>query len=136
MPPKVVFDTNIYISAILFGGTPRMCLEMARFEIIKLYISKRILLELTQKLSDKFNWSEENIKDVVVGIVKFSRIISPNEPVSRIKKDPSDNEILAVALEVKADVIVSGDRKHLLSIRQFRGIPIITAAECIKRYSK
>lgn len=136
MPPKVVFDTNIYISAILFGGTPRMCLEMARFEIIKLYISKRILLELTQKLSDKFNWSEENIKDVVVGIAKFSRIISPNEPVSRIKKDPSDNEILAVALEVKADVIVSGDRKHLLSIRQFRGIPIITAAHFIKRYSK
>lgn len=136
MPPRVVFDTNIYISAIVFGGNPRMCLEMARLEIVKLYISRRILLELTQKLSEKFNWSEENIEDVVMGIAKFARIISPNKPVYRIKKDPSDNEILAVALEAKADVIVSGDRKHLLSIRQFRSIPIITAAECIKRYSK
>ncbi len=135
MPPKprVVFDTNIYISAIIFGGSPRICLEAARGGDIELFTSKSILFELSSKLRDKFDWSGEDIKEVVVGISKFAQIVAPKEKVSAIKPDPSDNKILEACLEAKADFLISGDKKHVLPIGKFRGTKIISAAEFLKQ---
>ncbi len=129
LKPKVVFDTNIYISAIIFGGNPRQCLELARSGDIQLISSKAILLELAEKLRDKFNWPEEDIADVIFGISVFAKIINPNKTIKLIKTDPPDNRILEAGLEIKADYIVSGDKKHLLSLEKFESIPIISAKQ-------
>ena len=127
--PSVVFDTNIYISAIIFGGNPRQCLELARSGEIKLIVSKAILLELVEKFRDKFNWPEEDITEVIYGISLFAKIVTPSKKVKIIKADPTDNMFLEAALEANVDYIVSGDKKHLLSLKRFEDIPIISAKE-------
>ncbi len=127
--PSVIFDTNIYISAIIFGGNPRQCLELARGGRIELIISKAVYLELAEKLRDKFDWPEEDIIEVISGISEFAKIVSPRRKVKLIKLDPDDNMILEIALEERVDYIVSGDKKHLLSLKKFEGVPIISAKE-------
>ncbi len=134
--PKVIFDTNIFVSAILFGGNPRTCLELARGGQIALFTSRALLLELSQKLKDKFRWSQDDIVEIIEGIGKFAKIVEPKQAINIIKKDPVDNRVLECALEAKANYIISGDKKHLLSIRKFENIPIISAKEFLDRFYK
>lgn len=129
---KAVFDTNIYLSAILFGGSPRMCLELGRNGEIELFVSRAILLEMAQKLQEKFLWSKEEIEEVIGGLIMFATIVSPKEQINTIKAEPKDNRILECALEVQADYIISGDKKHLLSLKKFKGIPIISASDFLE----
>lgn len=129
---KVVFDTNILISAIIFGGNPRQCLELAREGRIKLVTSKSILLELAKKLEEKFLWKDADIKEVIIAISEFAQLVEPKERTNIIKQDPPDNRILECAKEAGVDYIVSGDKKHLLSLKKFEGIPIISANEFLK----
>lgn len=132
MLPKVVFDTNIYISAIIFGGNPRACLELARGDEIELFTSKSLLLELARKLRSKFKYSEEEIKEIIVGISKFVEIVQPEIKINLIKKDPSDNKVLEVAREAKADFIISGDKRHILPLKKFEETRIVSAADFLK----
>lgn len=125
---RVVFDTNIFISAIIFGGNPRQCFELARTGGVELLLSRAILLEFARKLRDKFLWNDSEIKELIEGILVFARLISPEKKI-KIAKDEDDNRILECALKGKADFIVSGDKKHLLSLEKFEGIPIISAKE-------
>lgn len=134
--PRVVFDTNIYISSILFGGNPRHCLELARDKIIQLYSSRKILLELVEKLRDKFHWQEDDIREAVTGILVFTQLIKPTRTVNIIKEDPEDNMILECAEAAKADCIVSGDKKHLLSLKNYKGISIISAKQFLDLFYK
>lgn len=129
---RVVFDTNIFISAIIFGGNPRQCLELAREGEIQLYTSKAILLELTKKLIKKFAWNEEETGEMIKGLGVFSKIVIPKSQVSVIKDDPADNKILECAIEGEVDYIVSGDKKHILPLKRFKNIPTVTAKELLK----
>lgn len=129
---KVVFDTNIFISATIFGGNPRQCLELVRESQIQLVTSKAILLEFAKKLKEKFLWPDSDIKEVILGISEFAQIVVPKEIIQIIKHDLPDNRILECAKESKADYIISGDKKHLLSLKKFEGIPVISASEFLK----
>ena len=111
--PRVVFDTNIFISALLFGGNPRQCLELSRTGEIELFVSRDILVELSQKLQEKFGWSRINASELVEGIVRFAKVVNPKERISLIKSDPSDNAILECGVAAEAEFIVSGDKKTL-----------------------
>lgn len=132
MALKVVFDTNIYLSAIIFGGSPRLCLEAARERIIELYTSRILLLELARVLGEKFDWSSSEIAGLIKGIGYFARIVTEEKTVKVIKGDTSDNMVLEAAIAAKADFIISGDKKHLLSLKEFEGIKIISAADFIR----
>lgn len=126
---KVVFDTNIYISAILFGGIPRQILELAKEKEIKLFISKFILLEIAQKLRDKFGWEEYEIEEVIKGICKFATVVFPKEKVDLIKDDRDDNAILEYALAGNVDMIITGDKKHILSLGKYKETIIFSAKQ-------
>lgn len=126
---KAVFDTNIYISAILFGGNPRQCLELARSREFELVTSRPILLELAKKLKDKFLWQDTEVKETIEGILVFAKVVYPKSKVHIIREDPKDNRILECGQEAKVDFIVSGDKKHLLSLRTVQNIPIISAKQ-------
>lgn len=134
LKPAVVFDTNIFISAIIFGGNPRTCLELAREREVQLFTSQTLLFELSQKFQKKFKWSESEIPEVIQGISKFAKIVSPKNKINKIKTDPSDNRVLECAFEAKVDYIISGDKKHLLSLREFKNIPIISAKEFLGKF--
>ena len=133
---RVVFDTNIYISAIIFGGNPRTCLELAKNGKIEVYTSREILFELSQKLKKKFAWNDYEVADVIQGLSKFVKIVKPKEKIFVIAKDPTDNKILECAKEVGTDFIVSGDVKHILILKQFERTKIVKAEEFLKKFYK
>lgn len=133
---RVVFDANIYLSAIIFGGNPRQCLALARSREIKLFISKGILLEISRNLHNKFGWLESEIKEVITGVVEFATIVSPQVMIEVIKVHPQDNKILEAAEEAKADYIISGDKKHLLSLKKFKHINIISAKHFLDMFNE
>ena len=130
--PKVVLDTNIYLSGYLYSGNPLTCLELAREGKILVYISRPILLELADKLYNKFNWKEVDVRDLVENVSSYTEIVSPSTDIFIIKKDKSDNKILELAKEVNADFIVTGDKKHILPLKKFGKAQILTATDFVK----
>ena len=136
MRPKVVFDTNIFISALIFGGNPRSCLELAKSREIDLYTSRAILFELVQKLKKKFGWRDEETTDAIEGLAKFIKVVEPQEKLTLIKNDPTDNKILECAKEAKADFIVSGDIRHILVLKKFGKAKIIKAKDFLDEFYK
>ncbi len=133
--PRVVFDTNVFISAIIFGGNPRQCLELVRNSKVELFSTKTILLELARKLQDKFLWDETEIKETIEGLA-FARLVYPRQKVSIIRKDPADNRVLECAREAGADFIISGDKKHLLSLGKFGNISIVSSKQFLDIFYK
>ena len=135
-PNKTVFDTNIYISALIFGGNPERCLALAEKRAIQLISSYDILKELSATLKNKFEIPTREIARMITRIERHAMMVSPEKTVRVIKADPSDNSILEAAEAAHADYIVSGDKKHLLSIKKFRRTKIVTPAEFLKKQWK
>lgn len=136
MLTKVVFDTNIFISAVIFGGNPRRCLELARSGEINLSVSNSILLELAEKLYIKFGWNQNDVEKVIIGVSKFSNIVLPKDKVTKIKLDDDDNRILEVVKEINADYLISGDKKHILSLKKFGKTTILSATDFLRIFPK
>jgi len=128
---RATLDTNVLVSALLFGGTPGRLLDLHTDEAFILCISESIIAELRRILVKRFEWTEEDIESTLRWIVTRAELIEPMQPVS-ISRDPNDDHILACALEAKADVIVSGDN-DLLQIGGFEGIAIITPRQFLDR---
>lgn len=133
---KVVFDTNVYISAILTPGKPRRVLNLARGEKIGLFISAYILEEISRTLKEKFGWFNQDIRKSLVQIEEVATLVFPTERIDIIKIHTEDNFILECALAARADHLISGDKKHILPLRKFRGVKILTPAEFLSAYEK
>lgn len=125
MSLRVVLDTNVLISGLLFRGPPNVILHHALEGTFQLFVSADLLDELARVLSGKFPHRLEAIQHTLHALQELAIAIVPKEPVNVIRVDPSDNRILECALCAQADVIVSGDH-HLLDLRSFRDIPILT----------
>ena len=131
MKPRVVLDTNIFISAILYGGNPRQIMNLAISETIEVYISPNLLDELRRTLIEKFSLSSIEVDKILSEIKDFSEIATPQLQLQVIKNDPSDNRVLECAVAAKVRFIISGD-KHLLNLGNFRGIKIVSPAEFLR----
>ena len=128
---RVVLDTNVIISAIIFSGKPRTVLEAAIKGEICLCISEEILNELNQVLKrPKFSFPLEIIQSIVNELLLISDLIVPSRKIIVIESDPADNMILECAVEANVDYIVTGD-SHLLKLGSFENIKIITPAQFI-----
>ena len=122
---KVCLDSNIIISALIFDRRPEEILFMASYEEIKIMISPAILTEVNKVLIKKFKYTEDEAKRLIKSVTYISKIVVPKKKLKVIKYQP-DNKILEAAMEGKVDFIVTGDKKHLLPLKEFKGIPIIT----------
>lgn len=129
---RVVFDTNILLSAILFGGNPEKLIRLAWERKIRLLVSPAILLELVKVLRDKFRRDDEEAKKAVQMIGSLTDLVKPKHRICMLNDDP-DNRVLECAAEGKADWIVSGD-SHLLALKEYRGIPIFKAVEFLNKF--
>lgn len=129
---RVVFDTNIFISAFILLGSEG---ERAVLKIIDgldiLLLSKEILDEFLYILSTKFSRDEEEISRVAVILSEISEWVKPTERIN-ILADHPDNRILECAVSGKADIIVTGD-KNFLKLKNYRGIRIISLKEYVKK---
>lgn len=128
---RVVLDTNIFISALNFGGKPGILLEMALTQVFTLVVSEEILDELQRVLRVRFDSDRGAVAAALGDIRKAAMLVTPRLTFSDCQ-DPDDNRILEAAVEADADLIVSGD-KHLLRMKRFRGIDILTASEFLLR---
>ncbi len=132
---RVVADTNIVISGLLWRGPPRRVLDAARDGIIELFTSIALLEELEDVLSrEKFAPRLEAAKvtahELVLGFAALATVVEaePIEPV--ILADPDDDAVLACALAAECEVITSGD-SHLLDLKQFKEVRILAASELL-----
>jgi uncharacterized protein len=126
---RVVLDTNIIISALNFEGTERQVLSWAKDGRYDLYLSAHILQETEGVLVRKFHWSNERARLAQEFLIAIAEIIEPESEVSLLAHHQADNRVLACALDAPADYLVTGDRKHLLPVGEFRGVRIVSASE-------
>ena len=134
---RLVFDTNIIISALLFDGSkPSKAFDIGINQGVLLF-SLPTLAELEEVLwRNKFDRyiSHEERKQFLTSLILHSTPIETNETISECR-DPKDNKFLELAVCGKADFIISGD-EDLLVLNPFRNIQIITPDSFLKIYSK
>ena len=131
--PRIVLDTNVLMSVIVFGGRPREVLEKVIAGRFTMTISAEMLAEFQWVLEGKkFRYPAAIVRNIVSELLAVSELVRPAMKVEHIKADPADNRILECALESRAAYIVSGD-KHLLELGQFKEIPILDAAAFLAR---
>ena len=132
---RLVLDTNTALSALLWGGIPARLITAARTKEIALYSSQDLFTELSGVMQrEKFakNLTTRNLQaeDLFNGYIALCQLVEP-QLIARTSRDPDDDIVLATALAARAHLIVSGDRKHLLILQQFEGIPNVTAAQAV-----
>ena len=133
---RVVLDTNILIGALITKGTPPDSLYQAwlrdEFELVT---SLAQLSEMAQVLARPRlrRFVDVDEAAAIVENIGARAVVLRGLPAVNLSADPSDNPILATAIAGKADLLVSGDKKHLLSLGVVEGIPVVTAREALSR---
>jgi len=129
---RVVFDTNIFISALVIPGSRA---EKAILRILDgadtLLISKPILDELLSTLARKFSRDPEALSQVAVMMMEMAELVEPRNTVEVFNDDP-DNRLLECAESGRADVIVTGDKEMLL-LKRYQGIQLISLRDYLAR---
>ena len=123
---KVVLDTNVVISALLFGGGTARLVSLWQTGEFSWLASAAIIQEYARVLAyPKFKLAEAEIRELLnEDILPFVTAVRVGKVPRVIRQDPSDDGFLACALTGKADAIVSGDH-HLLELTRYREIPIL-----------
>ncbi|MFH1932755.1 MAG: putative toxin-antitoxin system toxin component, PIN family [Pseudomonadota bacterium] len=123
-----MIDTNIYISAIFWGGKPREVVDLGRDENMLIFTSSDIEREIAEKLRTKFRLDEEETNQIILDFSTFTIPVKITKQIQAVPDDPDDDKFIECAVSCGADFIVSGDQ-HLLRIKEYEGIKILTAAE-------
>lgn len=128
---KVVFDTNVFVSAFIVPGSKgEEALLLAHRRKVDLYTSVPILTETTRILRTKFDQPERDVLAALKQISRAATIVRPARTVS-VLEDVPDNRILECALSAQADLVVTGDH-HLLALKVFEGIPLVRLADFLR----
>lgn len=131
---RLVLDTNVLISAVVFGGAPRDVLETVLTGAHRLVLSPAILRELRDVLTgSKFRYPDAVADEIGAALREIADLVEPRTRLSVIAADPEDNRVLECAVEGRADVIVSGDR-HLLALVRYGEMPVCRPQEFLAQY--
>ena len=129
-PPKVVLDTNLIISALIFGGKPQQVYNLVLEKQIIGITSSILLAELTEVLTKKFNFELIRVEQLEKIIKKHFKMVNPKQTV-KILQDIDDNRVLEAAMMGKCNYIVTGD-KDLLTLKTFHQIKILTPDDFLR----
>jgi putative PIN family toxin of toxin-antitoxin system len=131
---KVVFDTNVVASASFWRGAPFDCLAAWAQGRCVAVVSSNLLAEYHETVEElRLDYPGHKCVAWVEALTGSAELVFPVERASGATPDPDDEMVLECALAAEADFIVSGDKKHLLALRQFQGIPIVSPAEFLRR---
>ncbi len=128
--PGVVLDTNVLISAILFGKTTGEIIELWRKGAFDIVFSPETFAEFIGKLKFKFDLPPDLIEELQNLVGNQSIHVFPDYK-TKICRDPEDDKFIDVALKAKAEYLVTGD-EDLLVIKEYRGIKIVKPKEFLK----
>lgn len=135
---RIVIDTNLLVSGVISQGLPRRLLDGALAGAFELCTSQVLLDELLEVLSrEKFAARLKQAKLSPHGFVddlrKIAVVVSPAAVPRVVERDPDDDHLLAAAVIGHADLIASGDKRHVLSLGSYQGIPIVSVREAVER---
>lgn len=131
---RLVLDTNVVASAMLWGGNPKRLLQARREKRVELFTSVAMLAELTdilgrRKFEKKIAASLLTIDQLVDGYAELAQVMRPT-PTPRIVSDPDDDVVIGTALAARVDLLVTGDR-GLLDVGAYQGVRIVSVAEAL-----
>lgn len=133
---RIVADTNVLISATFWKGDSFKIIEKVEAKEIELILSEAILEEYSkvldyEEIQQKVKKNNLDTKFVLEEFISMAIIVEPKKKFDVVKTDPDDNKFFDVAVEGKADYIISQDR-HLLDIKEFKGIKILHPEQFLK----
>jgi uncharacterized protein len=127
---KLVPDSNILISAVIWGGNPAQLMELGLRGEVELFLSPEIIEETMEVLKRK-GLSEERLSEAQEYIAAAAIIIRPAVKLELVKDDPDDNKIAECAVAAGADAIITND-KHLLRLGNYQGVRMMRVAEFLQ----
>ena len=127
---RIVLDTNVIVSALIWRGTPYELVQMAIDGDIELYTSLPLLDELHEvlmrdHLSSRLGQHHASVDDAVRFYGELAIAVSPLTIPRVVPGDVDDDQVIATAVAAHADLLVSGDR-HLLVLGSHQSIHIVT----------
>lgn len=130
---RVVLDTNIFVSALISRqGNPAKILDKWQKKEIEVVVSSAIIAEIHQvtgyeRLQKKYHRIREEREGLIDDLRKFATIVEPQQKLSVVLADESDNRYIECAVESGANYVVTGD-PHLLTVNEYQGILMISPA--------
>lgn len=131
---RVVLDTNVLLSALGFPGPVARIWSLVEEDRFDLFISAFILEELGRNLLKKTAVGPERVRVLLEGVALLATPVIPSGKLDAIRAKESDNRVLECALEAEADVLVTGDLKHIRPLGSFQGIDILTPREFLDKH--
>ena len=132
---RITVDTNFLISATQWDySVAHKLLKVFINQDVKLFTTKEILDEFAEVLQREFMYNKDDINNIIEKILSFVEIIESDQKIDVIKDDTDDNKVIECAISSNSDFIITYD-KHLLKLREYRGIKIIKPEEAIKNKS-
>jgi uncharacterized protein len=128
---RVTLDTNIYVSALNFGGKPAHLLGMAQAGTIRIDISDAIMAELIRVLREDFAWDGYRLHFMRQGLLEITNRVTPTRTLT-VVDDPDDDRILECAVEAASEFIVTND-KAILRLGEYGGIKIMRVVDFLQR---
>ena len=126
---KIVCDTNVLVSGVLFRGHPRRILVLAAQGRLTNFTSPALLRQVEDVLSrPRFGLRPGQVASILALFRDTFEVVHPNRSVTLIVDDPADNRVLEAAGAASANVIVSGDH-HLLELKEWQGIRVMSPAD-------
>lgn len=128
MTQRALCDTNVLVSAFIAGGPPSRIIEAAIDGRIELVPADPVIEELQRVLTVKLGFEPERVRNITALLIDISvaRTDAPTQPVEAVTGAPDDDLVLACGIEAGMQLIVSGDRRHMLPVGEHRGIRIIS----------
>ncbi len=123
---RVVADTNVYVSAIVFGGNCEAILALARAGVVELYISPALPREMRSVLTNTFEWSVARTGEALATVARLTTLVRPTIRLSGLVTAEADHRVLECAVTVQASILVTGDKKHLHLLKDFRWVRILS----------
>jgi len=131
---RILFDTNVVVSAAFWQGAPFQCLAAWAEGKCEAVISPQILAEYHETMEElRADYPKITPVEWVEALGKAAELVFPTHRATGATTDPNDEKILEAALAAEADCIVSGDKKHLLALKEYEGIPILSPADFLRR---
>ncbi len=137
---KLVVDTNVVISGLLWLGNPGRVLEAAATGVLTIYTSIALIDELAdtlgkRKLAARVLASGLTLEGLLQRYLDVAIAVKAPAVDPVVLADPDDDHVLACALAAQANLIVSGD-SDLLDLKSYRGIPIVSDVEALERLGR
>jgi len=136
---RLVLDSNVVLSALLWRGAPhRLLLAIGGHPDVRIFTSPVLVEELAdvlsrEKLAERLALIGRTPRELLADFVTLVDLVEPAEVPRVIAHDRDDDQVLAAAVEAGADLIVSGDTRHLLPLKRHRGIEIVTVVDALQR---